>query len=647
MSNLGFIPMGFRSALDPYQLKAATCSLGPKRCNAAAGSGKTTTYAHRVVFLKANGVKEENIMATTFTKKAANEMRERIEKVARKNDIDINTKEMWIGTFHSLGIQAIRLFCHVVGYNERFTIIDDDDQEAIFKKLIAESNSFKGIKLKVGDLISATSFARNSGQDYYEVFTKRLWNVSNHLACVEIAEQYEKTKRSMNVLDFDDMLIYWLQILQQSATARNFFQERFHHVLVDEYQDTNYIQNEIIDIIAAGHRNLFVVGDDYQSIYAFRAAEVNNIISFDSPSRYPDAESFVLANNYRCTPEIVELAQASITQNTVQLHKEVKAPGKNGSKPILFRPNDEIAQAKKIVGMIKKLHGDYSVPYKEMAVLYRNNNMTLLLEQELNKNLIPYVKKGAQFWKKAHIKLALSWIKVAQNPMDKANMVRCAEMFDGVGRAAIQKLLDAIQTEDDFHDFIGGNLVPDPKKPALYDGLRSHLHEIENIISEDDNPVKSGVGYIVNFLIPYCQTNWKGEEGADRAEDLTVLIDLAEQFESVQELLEAIALQEERSNKKKDRDELTLSTGHGAKGLEWGVVFMISLVSEMFPSKFVKTREELEEERRLFYVMLTRAKQKLYMFAPCMVKKYGEEVWVDPSMFLEELPPELMDIKNS
>lgn len=640
---MNIIPPKFKAKLDPYQFVAATTGNGPKRCNASAGSGKTTTYAHRVVFLVANGVKEENIMATTFTKKAAKEMEERILRVAADNGVVVDTSKMWIGTFHSLGIRACREYSHIVGYRDNFTFDNDDQQVYAVKKILMAHPTFKGMKhLKPFDVLSAISYARNAGLDYLPVFEKKIRNISAHAALVDVAIEYEKQKRDRNVFDFDDMLVYWLEILTKSHHARNFYQDKLHYILVDEYQDTNYIQNEIVDILAGGHRNLFVVGDDYQSIYGFRAAEVRNIIDFDK--RYPDCETFNLENNYRSTPEIVAIASDSIARNKNQLKKQVKTPNKSGNKPLLLSPRDESTQNQNIVRMIQVM-ASKGVPYKNIAVLYKNNSMSVLLEKDLNSNLIPYVKKGGQFWKQAHLVTALSWINLVQNPGDTANIMRCAEIFKGIGKAALTELIEKVYDEKTYNDFVSGDLVINPKKPQMYEEFRSHIHKLEDILAENETPVKDAVKHIVTeIMTPYTIQNW--DDGHERADDFGVLIDLADEFETITDLLEAIAMQEENSKKKKEANAVTLSTGHGAKGLEWDVVFLIGLVDEFFPSKYSFTEADREEERRLFYVMLTRAKKRLYMFAPERIKHYGETKTVGPSMFLLELDPDLYDQKT-
>jgi DNA helicase-2/ATP-dependent DNA helicase PcrA len=632
---------GFWNKLDEYQFKAATSGDGAKLCLAAAGSGKTQTYAHRVVHLVANGVKEDNILATTFTKKAAEEMKERISKVAKANNIIVNVDKMWIGTFHSLGIKAARENCHFFGYPENFTIDNDDRQVAAVKRLIKDSYSLRDVKqLKPYDVLSAISYARNVGQDYKSIFEQRIRATENYGALVDVAEAYERQKRERNVFDYDDMLIYWLYILTKSSGIRNTYQDQFHYILVDEYQDTNYIQNEIIDILAAKHENLFVVGDDSQSVYRFRGAEIGNILNFNQ--RYPDCETFALSNNYRSTPEIVNLSTASISNNTAQLKKEVKTPNKSGQLPKIIITEDERSQNINILKMIQSMNSK-GVPYKEIAVLYRNNAQSVDLEQQFQINHVPYIKKGPQFWKGAHMQLALSWLNLIQNPIDSANIIECAQMFKGIGKSAITDLTMAIQSVDNHKDFLSGDLIVNPKKPNLYDDFRKKLIDIDEILAEAEDPIGECINYLISFLEPYIIDNplWK-DNGKERAEDLQVISGMADRFDSLIDMLEAIALQDDHKNDD-DQDAVTMSTLHGSKGLEWDVVFIIGLVDGVFPSKYVETNEALEEERRLFYVGITRARQRLYMFSPKLIKQYGKFTAVDPSIFLTELPEELVD----
>lgn len=842
----------FKKKLDKYQFEAATCGDGPKRCNAGAGSGKTSTYAHRIVHLLHNNVPPESILATTFTKKAADEMKHRIKKVAQDNGIEIRLEGLWIGTFHSLGIRACRMFSPVIDYESNFTIDDEDDQDSQIKKIIKSIDALKNVKmLKSKDILSAISYARNSGRDYFGVFTEKLSQVVHASVLVEIAEKYEEQKRKRNAFDFDDMLIYWLDILEKSADARAYFQNKFEYVLVDEYQDTNYVQNKIIDIIASSNKNIFVVGDDRQcfpgntmvhehvkgqipienvvvgdlilsacgsggfdynvvdhvfrrmvkdsgieietesgiiikstkdhvffskidigilqeekldsmtlfpesghsfgnnlielnfngkkelhpidgysyildwiesvhhnhvinlanitsdnipfeyvhalrmkkgmiipifdpktnsivedtikevktielneyvydlsipqarnfmaeniivhnSIYSFRAAEISNILDFER--RYPDCEDFNLKNNYRSSPEIVSAALSSISRNKRQLHKEVETPNRSGTKPRVIVVDDEKTQNKHIVNMIKRLN-ENGVPYSRMAVIYRNNNMSVSLEQELNKQLVPYQKKGAQFWKKSHIKLATSWLKMIQNPLDQTSLGRSLEIYNGIGPTSISKFVMKVETQEDWDSFLSGDLIPIEKKPSMFEPLRNEIVKINDIIAMSENPVVESVRHIIDILEPYTREEWSGEEGITRAEDFAVFLDLSTDFDSIQGMLEAISVQEDRKNKK-ERDEVTLATGHGAKGLEWDIVFLIGVVEGSFPSSYCNTDEEWEEERRLFYVMLTRAKSRLFIFCPKMVKKFGKATFVQPSQFVKEIDPELLEFKS-
>lgn len=644
------IPPGFKNKLDDDQFKAVTHLNGPVLVNASAGSGKTGSYAHRIVLLVANGVKEENIFASTFTKKAAEEMKERIRTVAKANNVEIDVNKLWIGTFHSLGIKACREYCHTIGYKPNFTIDDDDDQEYAIKRLLFDHPSFKGTKeAKPRDVLSAISYARNADESYLDVFERRLTNTSKHVALVDIAQKYEEQKRERNVFDFDDMMIYWLEILKKNSIARNFYQDKFHYVLVDEYQDCNNIQNEIIDILAAKNRNIFAVGDDFQVLYSFRAANIQSILNFNV--RYPDVKIFNLENNYRSTPEIVAMANSSIINNTKQLEKRAISKGKSGPLPKLIVTMDERHQNDAIVKAIKNLKSK-GVNYSQIAVLYRNNAMSVSLEQALNAALIPYVKKGGQFWKQAHLTLAIAWLKLLQNPSDPTVMAKCLQTYDGIGAKAISNFTEVIKSEEDLIDFMDGRITINEKKSELYEPFRNHLCDLEGILAEAESPLNECMLYLVDMLEPYILKEYgsttdrkKQREAEERLDDYDVLVNLSQQFESIKDLLEAISLQDDRKSEK-DRDEVTLATGHGAKGLEWDVVFMIGLVKDSFPSQYCSSLEEIEEERRIFYVMATRAKNRLIMMYPRNIKRYGESQPTAISPFVLELDEDTYEIKE-
>jgi DNA helicase-2/ATP-dependent DNA helicase PcrA len=631
--------------LDPDQQKLAMAVNGPVRGVAGAGSGKTTTLTHRIAYMvKDCGISPTEIMVNTFTKKASNEMKDRLKKLIKKYELGFELSDMTMGTMHSIACQVAKYYGSAIDLKTNFTILDQDDAESILDKLVKKFCG-KDMKLKSGVLMGSISYAKNAGADLKMVLGDKMSSYSSmHSLFCQVADAYERKKKEMNTMDFDDLLLTWLQIIEESPKALAHMQDRWKYVMIDEYQDTNNLQDRIMNRICEKNKNIFVVGDDKQSIYAFRAANVENILTFDNI--WPGCETIHLGTNYRSTPQIIGAANALILNNTRQLHQPTKTPNKDGQKPVIIYPHSDRDQNEEIVKYIKHFLGR-GLPADQIAVLYRNNRQPIMLEKDLARARIPYYKKGARFWQSAHLKLAISWLKMLHNPLDKPALSRIISIYPGLGDKAVETATELIKTEEDFTTFISGGFK---ELPLVKKGERSSWaicqDDIKKMVdayeaADDDKRVPEAALYLKALLGDYVSQSWP-DNATDRMEDFDVLADLGSEFTTAGELLDEISLQDERSGEAKKK--VLLSTVHGVKGLEFQVVIIMGMNEGVFPGRFAVTDADMQEERRLFYVAMTRAKQILIMLSPLHIWSYGgrDLVPANKSMFLDEIPEEFL-----
>lgn len=637
------LQINYQAELNLEQYQVVTGAEGPCLVLAGAGSGKTRVLVYRVAYLLERGVSPERIMLVTFTNKAAKEMMSRIEKILKEK-----TRGLWGGTFHHLGNRLLRQYGQAIGLKPNFNILDEEDANNLLKTCLKE------IKIPTDKYFPKTkvirkiiSLATNSGQDTKSVMATRFSQIPLiYSALIEsLAQNYQVKKIKSNALDFDDLLYYWLKLLLTSETVRNKLAEQFQYILVDEYQDTNPLQGKIIENLVGAGKNILVVGDDAQSIYSFRGADISNILDF--PKVFPNCQTFKLETNYRSTPEILGLANQSIKNNREQFKKELKTNKASAGKPILTAAADAEQQAEFVSQRILELNQESGIGLNQIAVLFRAHYQSLELELAFNKKNIPYVMRGGlRFFEQAHIKDALAFLKIIANSADEISWQRVLFLFDGLGEASAQKIWQRISRASDLKAVLTAGWA---------DGLTGRLNlawqRVQNLFKKLTTIDPNNIAELLETIISsdydvYLKNNY--ENYNDRLSDLKQLAIFSANYEKLQNFLADAALSEgfkgevNKSQPMTDKEMVTLSTIHQAKGLEWRVVFIIGLVDGQFPNiKVLASPAEMAEERRLFYVAATRAQDELYLTYPLIGGYLG--VFNQLSQFVKELPEQFYD----
>ena len=629
--------------LNDAQRAAVTCGDGPKLVIAGAGSGKTRTITYRVAYLMTKGVHPSQLLLATFTNKAAREMLSRVEALTGGN-----TGPLWGGTFHALGNRLLRRHAPLVGLAPNYSILDDEDQRDLLKlcvteaKVAIEEKRFPAPAL-IGDLIS---MAFNTQRELPAVIEERAPHFSLWAEELKrVAARYEAKKRAANALDYDDLLRFWLTLLEDCPDVAQRLGRQFRSILVDEYQDTNLIQARIVERLASHNgRTLMVVGDDAQSIYRFRGAHYDNILKF--PERNPGTETFKLEANYRSTPQILEFTNASILHNQRQHRKTLTAQRSRGSLPVVLPVNDMYQEAAFVAERILQLR-DEDVPLQEMAVLYRAHAHSSILQAELIKRNIPYeVRSGVRFFEQAHVKDVVAHLKVLDNPFDEIAWRRLWLMIPRVGPATAARLWQAIASSANPLEAAAGPTVREHVSSSATPGVKQFQQDLRalNAAANDRSPSEL-IGAVMDTAYPeYLKAKYDAYQ--TRLEDIQQLAVFARPYRSLRALLSELVLlgelygQEVTGHGSHDDERLVLSSIHQAKGLEWKVVFLIRMCEGSFPSE-VALREEdgEEEERRIFYVATTRAKDELYLTHPLMdfSLRGNGQVLLQPSRFLREI----------
>ena len=644
------VHIDYAAELNEQQLAAVTAPPGPQLIIAGAGSGKTRTLTYRVAYLLENGIDPRNILLLTFTNKAARQMLDRVANV-----LPIDASGIWGGTFHSVGNRILRRHGSAIGYNNGFTIMDREDQKDLINTVVANAGiDPKEIRFPKGDVLAEIfSFVINTETPMEELLAGKFPYFLPLLDKIaDVQARYEKKKKATNSIDFDDLLQKTLTMLQQHAGIAQFYRRQFQFILVDEYQDTNKIQADLIDLLAQEHRNVMVVGDDAQSIYSWRGANFQNILEF--PKRYPDARVFKIEMNYRSVPEILEVANSAISSNVEQFKKNLQpVRDSNGVRPAVVALNDGSEQAQFVAQRILELR-DENVDLNEIAVLYRAHYHALELQLELSRRGIPYqITSGIRFFEQAHIKDVISFLRLVANPRDEVAFKRMVKLLPGIGNRSADNLWNAWDkalTEQGEVTSWSERLLPmtvSAKSKKHWSQLAHTLDEIAP--GGQPNPPSEMITSVMEAIYDdYAKVNFTNYEL--RKEDLNQLAGFARQFKDLNEFLSQLALisnvdAEAAPNQTADREAVNLSTVHQAKGLEFHTVFVIWLTDGMFPSsRSMDERRDLEEERRLFYVAITRAKDELYLSYPHMrlTGGYGD-VFQRPSHFLKEIPNKLVE----
>lgn len=645
----------YREELNEEQFAVVTAPPGPTLVIAGAGSGKTRAITYRVAYLIEQGVAPARIMLATFTNRAAREMLRRVELLTGSD-----VRRVWGGTFHRIGNLILRRHAAVLGYGTNYTILDAEDARDLLSLCVEEAGIDTRARRfpKPEILQDAISFAINAERTLGEVLARRYPQFE--LLAVDIArvaDIYRERKRERNVMDYDDLLLNWKRVLEEKPEVAELYADRFEHILVDEFQDTNRLQAEIIDLLARKHRNVMVVGDDAQSIFAWRGAEWTNIYEF--PQRYPDARVFRLEINYRSTPEILAVANASIAANRQGFSKKLRAVRPSaGTLPALIPCRDADQQAVFVASRILELRDD-GTALSEIAVLYRSHYHSLELQMELTRRAIPYrVHSGVRFFEQAHIKDALAFLRLVVNPHDELAWKRVLRLIPQVGTATANRMWKALRTARDPLALIRRGEM-DALAHRRGNGWREFRTLIEALTREEAlrSPARQlelvlAHGYEAHLAHTY-------ENAEARLEDLRQLARYAARFDSTASFLSELALiATERYDAPQpmvgedvvmgsDEDELlSLSSIHQAKGLEWRVVFIIWAADGRFPSpRALRETDGEEEERRLWYVALTRARDQLYITYPALATDYAQQTVLQrPSRFVTEVPVELFDI---
>ena len=614
---------------------------GPILVIAGAGSGKTRTVTYRVSRLIESRIDPSHILLITFTNRAAKEMLHRVELL-----IGQKVKKVLGGTFHHVGNLILRHHAHLLGYGNNFSILDEEDSRDLINNCISDLKiKTKERRFPQGDVLrDIISLSLNTKTNIEDIVLMRYPFFSTLLdEIIMVEKHYQERKKKLNLMDFDDLLSNWERLLLTFPEVKTLYGKRFHHILVDEYQDTNKIQADIVDLLTSHHRNIMVVGDDSQSIYSFRGANFSNIIDF--PERYPDVKIYKLETNYRSVPEILNLANYSICHNERQFPKNLKAVRKSGVQPILTPVNDVMQQASFVAQRMLELR-DEGISLNEIAVLYRAHYHSMELQMELTRRGIPYeVRSGLKFFEQAHIKDVTAYLKVMVNPRDELAWKRILKLIPRIGKVSTEKIWDYIQN------------LPDPLSSLNIEGLvplatknaHLHLNKFTHTLKKLYQPeLLKSPAEMIDLVMEegyeeYLQTKYPNFEA--RIEDIKQLRQFALQYRSTENFLSELALlsgmeAEDVVGGGYEDEKVKLSTIHQAKGLEWCVVFVIWLCEGRFPSlRSLKTKEEEEEERRLFYVSVTRAKDYLYLCYPILAYDYNQpSILLKPSRFIQEIP---------
>jgi DNA helicase II / ATP-dependent DNA helicase PcrA len=630
----GEFKIDYRKELNDQQYEIVAAPPGPALVIAGAGSGKTRTLTYRVARLIESGVPPERVLLLTFTNKAAREMIRRVHAL-----LPGETRRITGGTFHHVGNLVLRRHAALVGYPPGFTILDREDARDFMDEFAKAASTDEGyVKFPKGDvLLEMLSFARNTGTTVERLIGERypaFGEVKDEI--VRACNRYTARKRDLGLMDFDDLLVYWRDILQKHPDIREGQRRLWGHVLVDEYQDTNRLQSEIVETLVGIDGNLMVVGDDAQSIYAFRGAHYANIMEF--PKRHPSAKVYKLETNYRSVPGILNLANSSIKHNPKQFEKTLRAVRSEGGLPEVVTTGDAEEQAQFVVQRILGLR-DEGVGFDQIAVLYRAHYHSMELQMELQRMGIPFeVRSGLRFFEQAHLKDVAAYLKIAVNGKDELAWKRALKLVPRVGKATAEKIWSLID-QDRF-----GEVKPVIPKPAQkgWEDLCILIGRLRNLTSTPAEMIRAVIddgGYEAHLQANYA--NFPA-----RLDDLRRFAEFAVRYESAEQLLSELALTsgvagQDAMEEKADEETLVLSTIHQAKGLEWRAVFVLWLVDGKFPDgRALKDAGGEEEERRLFYVATTRAKDHLYLVHPVLAdERFLRGVIQKPSRFIKELDP--------
>jgi len=633
------LSIDYAAALNQQQLAAVTAGEGPSLVIAGAGSGKTRTLVYRVAYLIDSGVDPSNILLLTFTRKSAQEMVQRAGEL-----IGARSERVYGGTFHSVANLLLRRYGRSIGVEPGFTILDRGDAEdliALCRAQLGLNEKDKRFPRK-GTIMEMVSKSENTLRSLEEIVLDEFGHFADHIEDLSrLKTAYQAAKRQKQLLDYDDLLVMLRQLLLLDETVRMTISRQFRYILVDEYQDTNRLQAEVVRKLAATHNNVMVVGDDSQSIYAFRGATFKNIMEF--PQLFPGTQIYKLEENYRSTQPILNLANCIIDEAAEKYTKRLFTRKIDGPLPSLVEAGGENTQSRFIAQKILELREE-GVPLSEVAVLFRSSFHSFDLEIELSRKGLPFIKRGGvKFIETAHVKDLLAHVRVIANPLDTVSWNRVLMLVEGVGPKKAHDLLAAIVKGGQPFDVLRG------VSGRSGQGLKNLANTLESLSGTDDRSPSEQVNHIYEYYLPILKEQY--DDYPKRTRDLDHLHTIAEGYPGVNEFLADLALEPPDGSASgvdapdRDDERMVLSTIHSAKGLEWQAVFVIWIVDGRFPSvySFVDD-EDLEEERRLFYVSVTRAKRHLFLTYPINVyDKSSGMLLSKPSRFLDHVSSDLFD----
>lgn len=639
--------MGIYDTLNEQQQEAVFCTEGPLLLLAGAGSGKTRVLTHRIAYLMDQGVNPYHIMAITFTNKAAKEMRERVDDL-----VGFGAEHIWVSTFHSTCVRILRRHIDKLGYGNSFTIYDADDQKSLIKQ-ICKQYKIDTKMMPERKIINEISSAKDEFMTPSEYETRHQYDFKKK-KIAQIYKEYQKQLKANNALDFDDLIFKTVELFQFHPEVLDYYQERFRYIMVDEYQDTNTIQFQLVSMLARKYQNLCVVGDDDQSIYKFRGANVKNILNFENV--FPEAVTIKLEQNYRSTKNILNAANEVIKHNKGRKTKKLWTENEEGDLIEFHQYGTEYEEARKIIHEIEDLSKE-GYDYKNMAILYRTNAQSRVFEESFMIKNIPYrIVGGTNFYQRKEVKDILSYLKVVDNGLDDLAVRRIINVpRRGIGAATIEKInvyavehnvsfLDACFSSDSI-DTLGN---AKKKIHGFADLIREFRRKMqEGSLEELFKYITDETGYIANLKAEGT------EEAEGRIENINELLNKVVTYEqeaeeaSLSELLEEIALVADIDNLEDSDNRVVLMTLHSAKGLEFPYVFICGMEDGIFPSYMTVMSEDdddMEEERRLCYVGITRAKKKLYLSAAKRRMMQGRTQFNKVSRFIDEIPEQLLQL---
>jgi DNA helicase-2/ATP-dependent DNA helicase PcrA len=646
------------AALNAEQYAAVSSPPGRALVIAGAGSGKTRTLTYRVAWLLDHGVASREVLLLTFTNKSAREMTERVREL-----VPHDTSDLWAGTFHSIGSRILRRHAEEIGFTRSFSILDRDDQKSMLNAVIGSLDiDTKQRRFPKADVLASMfSLVENTEASLEEVIADRYdhfyeWSE----AIAQVRDGYIAKKLATNSMDFDDLLVLTVRLFEERRDLLELYQQRFRHVLVDEYQDTNAVQCRMIDLLAGQGNSLMAVGDDAQSIYSWRGADMSLILGFQQ--RYPGSVVHTIETNYRSVPEILDLSNAAIRANTGRYEKDLRSSREPvGAKPALVPLQDPATQAQFVAQRLLELR-DEGIPLEEMAVLYRAHFQSLEIQMELTRRGIPFaITSGLRFFEQAHIKDVSAFMRFVVNRKDEVSFLRMVSLLPGLGPGTAAKL---------WNEWLKTGLIENANPPERWSEhflkfkvpkkTAKHWEQLCYTLDEltPDGQFAAPSEMIFSILEgvydDYLRASFDNADA--RRGDIEQLSEYGGNFTDILEFLAQLSLMSSTDGEttgdrsEPDDEKVTLSSIHQAKGLEWKAVFLIWLVDGQFPNGRILDTDDpdqLEEERRLFYVALTRAKDELYLSYPMLnPKSYTGDIICRPSRFLEDFPVELVEEWN-